>query len=219
MNTHDIQDLTLEPPDGNSAADAALAWARCPGADPSHAYLARYRLPRLLLRQIGHYLVAPISDLSETIVGLRLVDASGANDAWPKWEACAPVIFGSPRGATEAIIVRGGLADAMAIHVASGICVLHIPADADARSLHRRLQATHPGMKVLIAEQSAAASGPMGSAGHRVEEVIVPPPYFGWAELHAIHGPDAVRSWIDDPMVVFHDVAMPKSLVVRDLSP
>ncbi|MCR6670049.1 DUF927 domain-containing protein [Devosia ginsengisoli] len=215
MIAHDIQELTLEPPDANIASDAALAWARCPGADPSHAYLARYRLPRLLLRQIGHYLVAPISDLSETIVGLRLVDPSGASDAWPKREACAPVIFGSLHGPTEAIIVRGRLADAMAIHVASGICVLHVPPEADAQDLRRRVLATHPRMKVLIAEQSAAASGPMGSAGHRVEEIIVPPPYFGWAELHAIHGPDAVCSWIDDPMVVFHDVAMPRSLVVR----
>jgi hypothetical protein len=144
MNAHDIQALTLEPPASDIASDAALAWARCPGADPSHAYLARYRLPRLLLRQIGHYLVAPLSDLSETIVGMRLVDASGANDAWPKWEAYAPVVFGSPRSATKAIIVRGGLADAMAIHVASGNCVLHVPPEADAQGLRRRVLAMYP---------------------------------------------------------------------------
>src|SRR5690606_2356950 len=174
-----------------------------------------YRLPRLLLRQIGHYLVAPISDLSETIVGLRLVDASGASDAWPKWEACAPVIFGSLHGPTEAIIVRGGLADAMAIHVASGNCVLHVPPEADAQDLRRRVLAMYPEMKVLIAQNYAVTFPQKGSAGQRLEEVIVSPPAVGWAELYAIWGPGAVRSWIDDPMLVFHGVGMPRGLIVR----
>lgn len=215
MNAHYNHDLTLEPPAADSASDAAFAWARCPSADPSHAYLERHRLPPMMLRQIGHYVVAPLSDLSETIVGLRLVDPSGASDAWPPKAVDAPVLLGSLRRAAEAIIVRGGLADAMAIHVALGLCVLHLPPEADAANLRHRLLATHPGMKVLVAQNCVATFGQMASAGDRLEEVIVPPPYVGWAELHAIRGPGAIRSWIDDPIVAFHKVAMPKGLVVR----
>ncbi|MBD8066022.1 hypothetical protein IC608_11115 [Devosia sp. PTR5] len=128
MNAHYNHDLTLEPPTADSASDVAFAWARCPAADPSHAYLERHRLPPMMLRQIGRYVVAPLSDLSETIVGLRLVDPSGASDAWPPKAVDAPVLLGSLRRAAEAIIVRGGLADAMAIHVALGFvsCIFHL---------------------------------------------------------------------------------------------
>lgn len=108
------------------------------------------------LRQVGEFLVAPLHDLDGNLAGLRLLDAHGEEDVWPKTAILLPYITGD--AAHSATVVRGTLADAMAIRIACGTQVLQIPLAADAAALRAAMLALRPERTVLIAEASMAAA-------------------------------------------------------------
>ncbi|WP_332700984.1 TOPRIM and DUF927 domain-containing protein [Devosia sp.] len=197
-----------------SAQEIAAVWERCDAADPTHPYLLRHHVPRLTLRQVDDYLVAPLHDRHGGLSGLRLVDGQGEEDAWPKTASVLPYIMEHAE-AHSTIIVRGALADAMAIHVACRMQVLHIPMAADASALREAMLAAHPRRTVLIAETSMAAAAAYGHAGQRLHHIVVPPYGLSWSQLHVAGGVKAVRSWIEDPIALFAGVTTPSTLMVR----
>ena len=201
-------------PEAKAELDISDIWQRAFGADPSHPYLMRYGLPRQSLRQIGNYLVAPLTGRDGVLIGLRLVSDDGAEDVYPTSVrgACFTMEHDSP---TRTVIVQGSVADALAIHASATARVLQVSTTSDAQKLHSALSADDPGQRVHIAFTSHARATASSPIGERHAHIVAPPPNFTWAELHALHGPASVESWLDDPAIVFGGVTLPDDFAVR----
>lgn len=201
-------------PERTVELDVCDIWRRADPANPAHPFLARYALPPQHLRQIGDHLVAPLTTLDGSLIGLRLVDPHGAEDAYPAVAGSASFVL-EHDASTRTIIVQGSVADALAIHASIAARVLQVSSATDALKLHAQLTADRPARPVLVAFSSgdvAAASAPVGE---RLACGLAPPPGLTWAELYARRGPAGVASWLDDPAIIFGGVAMPDHLAVR----
>lgn len=199
---------------GDGELDIAQVWDHCAPADAAHPFLAAHRLPPLDLRQAGTCLVAPLRDRSGTLAGLMLVDPSGATDCWPRLAAAdAAWCLGEPN--PMAIITCGSLADAMAIHVATRMQIFHVDDHAHAKRLRLHLLAQRPGLTVSIAESSAVRASSAAPMGAVADHMIAPPSGYGWARLRLTRGDAAIRSWIDDPLIVAGGVEPAPFFVIR----
>lgn len=190
----DSYDLLISAaPEPKPDLDIVDTWQRAIGADPSHPYLTRYGLPRQSLRQIGDYLVAPLTDRRGRLIGLRLVDADGVEDIYPA--SAAKACFAMERdGATTTIIVQGSVADAVAIHASMAARVLLVPTTRDALQLHEQLIAEKLAYAVRVAFSSQALAAASCAVGEQNPSVVASPPNLTWAGLYALQGAAGVAS-------------------------
>lgn len=205
---------TRENDSGADGLDAVMrVWAVCVPAPASHPYLARYRLPPGQLRVWRSCLIAPLRNASGRLAGLMIVDADGMVRYWQPQGGPAHCYIGAPSG--TAIIAVTDLADAIALHDVSGHQVLLAGSSTDAMALKQQLTRSSRSVHVLIAGLNMTEASALLPSGTWSQDFVVMPIESSWASLRCQFGPQALRTWIDDPILVFAGATPIRSMWVR----
>lgn len=201
----------------NNEADGLDAvkrvWAACAPAPSSHPYLARHDLPSGQLRVWRDCLIAPLRNASDQMLGLLIVDADGESRSWLPLGGNAHCRIGEP---TKTVIIAGtDLADAIALHDISGHQVLLATSAPDALALKKELTGSTRSVRVLIAGLTMTEAAEHVLPGMWSQDFVLLPTGRSWASLRSQLGPQAMRNWIDDPILVFPDATPGRSMWVR----
>jgi hypothetical protein len=194
----DLTDIEEDGPDA-----VMRVWAACTPAPADHPYLARYRLAPGELRVWKGGLIGPLRDDLDRICGLLIVDGAGLTQRWLPYGGQGYFRIGTP--GDTAIIAVSNLAEALALHHICGHQVFLTASVDDAWALKARLTSMSGARRILVAGLTMAEASSHVAPRAWSEDFVLLPVGSSWASLRLQSGFSA-RSWIDDPVLVFHGV-------------